>query len=335
MGRNPGGWTRGPFPPIAKFGLGAFLLGFLWREGFVDPVRIGAAFSAHPWMMALAIGSHGLLFAFLALRWRLFARASRIGLSLRLSARLTLTSHFFSTCLPGNGAGDLVKAWILSRRSGEFPAVLGTIVLDRIVGMAGLFATWALFLAAAIATHPDSARLFAPFLLVAVLTGTLLMGSIVFSRRISRVLERPGPNRGPRLGRLVGALRRTIEPVASGGASWKHLAVGMALSLANQACQIATAWLAGRILSIPVDVVACGAVLPLVSLVNAIPLSPGGLGLGESAGAAAMREFGLAPNAGGQIFLVVRIASVFWALAGSLAYLSLRSAKPGTSPPQG
>jgi glycosyltransferase 2 family protein len=334
MRPDPIRWFRGPLATVAKFALGAALLAILWRKGLIDPARIATAFSEHPWTMAVAVGTHGLVFLFLALRWRLFARAGRIVLSTTLSLRLTLTSHFFSTCLPGNGAGDLVKAWILSRSSGAFTPVLGTIVLDRAMGMAGLFTTWAIFLAAALATRPESTRLLLPFLALAVLSAAAFLGAIVFSRRILAVLDRMDPADGTRRARLVRAVRDTVEPIAAGGASRKLLAAGLCLSLANQGSQIATAWLAGRILSIPADLVACGAVLPLVSLVNAIPLSPGGLGLGESTGAAAMREFGLAPNAGGQIVLVVRIASVFWALAGLACYLSLRPPKTGDSAPQ-
>lgn len=327
-------WFRGPFAAIAKFALGISLLAVLWGKGLIDPARIGTAFSDHPWTMALAIGTHGLVFLFLGLRWRLCAQASRLLLSTFLSLRLTLTSHFFSTCLPGNGAGDLVKAWIFSRGYGAFTPVLGTIVLDRAMGMAGLFATWAVFLAAAMVGRPDSTKLFLPFLVVAILAAATILAAIVFSRRILTMLDRSDLDDGTRRARVFRAIRDTIEPIATGGTSRKLLVAGIGLSLANQACQIATAWLAGRILSIPVDLVACGAVLPLVSLVNSIPLSPGGLGLGESTGAAAMREFGLAPTAGGQIVLVVRIASVFWALVGSLAYLSLRPPKPEVSVPQ-
>lgn len=328
-------WAHRFLPGIAKFALGALLLSILWRKGLVDPERIAAAFSTHPRSMAAALGLHGLVFILLALRWRLFARAGRILLPVALSTRLTLTSHFFSTCLPGNGAGDLVKAWILSRRGIDFPAALGTIVLDRFVGMAGLFATWALFLAAALAVHPASTPLLVPFLVLAAFGSAAFLGAVFFSRRILSALGHPFFLAGPRRARLAGAVRRTLEPVAAGSGSPRALVAGLGLSVANQVCQIGTAWLAGRILSIPADLVACGAVLPLVSLVNALPLSPGGLGVGETTGAAAMREFGLAPDAGGQIVLVVRIASVFWALAGSLAYLSLRQGRNGNSGPQG
>ena len=311
-----------------KIGIGVALLGLLWHMGLIDPAQLGRGFSAHPWLMAATVGLHGAMFLLLAQRWRVVARAGGVEVATELASRLTLTSHFFSTCLPGNGAGDLVKGWIFSRRGTDFGVVLGTMVLDRIMGMAGLFVSWTVFLAVGIALHPGSSGLLLPFLGFGLVGAAGFLAIAAFSGRILSILDWIASRRGGRRWAIaVGFARKILGPVAAGGASPSTLAKALALSLAIQSCYIATAWIAGQILSSSASLVSCGSVLPLVSLVNAIPLSPGGIGLGESVGAAAMREFGMAPDAGSQIVLVVRIASVFWALVGGLCYLSLRPHK--------
>jgi hypothetical protein len=316
-----------------KIGIGIVLLGSLWHMGLIDPARLGRGLSSHPWSMAAGIGLQGAMFLLLAHRWRIVARAGGVEVETALAARLTLTSHFFSTCLPGNGAGDLVKGWIFSRRGTEFGVVLGTMVLDRIMGMAGLFVSWSIFLAVGIASHPGSTRLLLPFLGLAIVGAGGLLAVAAFSGRILSVLDWIAARSGSRRwDSVVGFARKILGPVAAGGASPSTLAKALAISLAIQSCYIATAWLAGYILSNSASLVSCGVVLPLVSLVNAIPLSPGGIGLGESVGAAAMREFGMAPDAGAQIVLVVRIFSVFWALVGGFCYLSLRPQKMNSDP---
>lgn len=336
---KPGGqvrhWIVRTLVESAKFGVGLILLALLWRKGLIDPVQLGRGFSRHPWLMAIGIGIHGILFFSLAVRWKIVLRANGIRVATHLVTRLTLVSHFFSTCLPGNGAGDLVKGWMFSRHGHAFEMVLGTMVLDRIVGMAGLFVSWSVFLFVGMAIHPGSASLLLPFLVFALLAGAALLGIAAFSGRLLASLDGFAAVRHKPSGRILQFARRALLAVATGGASWSTLASMLALSLLIQSSYVATAWLAGRILSIPASLLACGAVLPLVSLVNALPLSPGGIGVGESVGAAAMSEFGVAGNAGAQIVLVVRIVSAFWAVAGSICYLSMRWAKGTGSSPKG
>jgi len=308
----------------AKIAVGICLLAFLWHKGLIDPVQLGKALAQQPWWMLAAIGSQCLLFLGLSMRWKLVLASNLIPISNHLVTRLTLVSHFFSTCLPGNGAGDLVKGWIFSKRGTEFGVVVGTMALDRILGMAGLFLTWSVYLVAALLTKPESRALLLPFAGIAIAVGIGLLGLVAFSRKIDKFLHSlkdPEPGLSHK---TLHFLRKSVGPIAKGSGSVSTVAWALAVSFFIQTTYIATAWLAGKVLSIPVGMLAAGAVLPLVSLVNAIPLSPGGVGLGESAGAAAMREFGMAPDAGAQIVLVVRIASVFWAMVGMLCYLTLR-----------
>lgn len=307
-----------------KIAIGAALLALLWDKGLIDPVALGQSLGRHPWWMALGVALHGLMFYLLGLRWKIILGANHIPATTSLAHGLTLVSHFFSSCLPGNGAGDLVKGWLFSRRGTEFGSVLGTMVLDRILGMAGLFLTWSAYLVAAIVSRPASASLFAPFFVVAALAGTGLLALVWFSRGIDAWLQRLPEPRHHLARRILDFSRRTVAPIAKGSRSHGAMAAGIALAICIQNCYIVTAWAAGSILSIPVDLVAAGAVLPLVSLVNAIPLSPGGVGIGEAVGAAAMREFSLPQDTGAQVVLVVRIASIFWAVVGGIVYVALR-----------
>ncbi|MEK7393757.1 MAG: lysylphosphatidylglycerol synthase transmembrane domain-containing protein [Fibrobacterota bacterium] len=313
----------------AKIAIGVGLLAFLWHKGLIDPVQLGNALTDHPLWMLAAIGFHGILFLSLAMRWKLVLAANHIPIANELVTRLTMVSHFFSTCLPGNGAGDLIKGWIFSKRGTEFGVVLGTMALDRILGMAGLFLTWSIYLVVATITKPQSRGLLLPFLGVALTLGLGLLVMVAFSRKIDRFLQAmKDPNPGIQH-RILHLLRKIVGPVAKGSTSSSTIVSALAISFVIQSSYIATAWVAGIVLSIPVGIVAAGAVLPLVSLVNAIPLSPGGVGLGESVGAAAMREFGMAQNAGAQIVLVMRIASVFWALVGMACYITLKPKRTG------
>lgn len=332
--RSPDAKVRRWTLEAAKIAIGIGLLAFLWRKGLIDPIRLGQALRDHPWWLLAAIALQGALFLMLAVRWKLVLAANRLPITTRSAARLTLLSHFFSTCLPGNGAGDLVKGWIFSRRGTDYGTVLGTMALDRIIGIASMFLVWSGYLVVAMAREPASRALLAPFAVVAMACGGGLLAVVAFSRRLDRFLSGFEAPANKWAARILESLKVFVSPIARGSASLATMAGALSISFAIQTSQSATAWVAGQILSIPVGMVAAGAVLPLVALANSIPLSPGGVGLGEAAGAAAMRQFGVPDDAGAQVVLVVRITSVFWALAGAFFYLALRPAEKEPSAPQ-
>lgn len=94
----------------------------------------------------------------------------------------------------------------------------------------------------------------------------------------------------------------------------------VASSMGIQLLLFLVALCAARSLSIPLGLLEAGAVLPLASLANALPLSPGGIGVGETAASVAFSQLGLPANSGAELMLVVRMALVAWAVVGGGVY---------------
>ena len=316
-----------PFPrrhllAVLKVGLGLGLLALLHHQGLLDPRRILAALREEPLWVGLAVVLHGLLFALLGVRWWLVANRGGIALRMETSQRLTFVSHFFSTCLPGNGAGDLVKGVILSRTGLRFSDVLGTMAFDRVSGMAGLFLNWSLCLGALIWVEPSVRPLLLPVLPVALLAVTLLVGSLVATAPlagIARSLGRRLPDRKVLTG-LVAAAIGTLERMERCARDRRTVAGSLGISMAIQALFVVLALCAARSLSLELGFLEAGAVLPLAALANALPLSPGGLGVGESVASVALARLGHPPQAGAELMIVVRVAVVVWAIVGGLVY---------------
>jgi uncharacterized membrane protein YbhN (UPF0104 family) len=247
-----------------------------------------------------------------SLRWKLLIPEVPY---LRL-LRYSLIGQFYSVVLPGQVAGEAVKAWRISRGAVDPPRLVASVIIDRVVGLIGLL----LVAIAGIALTRDAVagRLLVPMLGLA---GALLAGLFALTiplvyRLVPRLVHHVGV-RSPRL-RLVAAKallflgawrdyaqspwRLTLSLVF--GVLFQLLGVGVYLLLANNlGIEIATAhwmWMAG---------VAAIAVL--------LPLSVGGIGLREGTLVAMLAQFGIPGESSlalslGIFAMVLLVASVGW-----------------------
>lgn len=307
---------------VLKIALGFGLLALLHHQGILDPLRILSAVRQEPLWVGLVVLLHGLLFVLLGVRWWLVANRGGIALGMETSQRLTFVSHFFSTCLPGNGAGDLVKGVILSRTGLRFSDVLGTMAFDRVSGMAGLFLNWSLCLGALSWWEPAVRPLLLPVLPFSLLAAAMLVGSLVATAPLARLASTGAARISGRafLTRLANAAVAMLERMERCARDRRTVAGSLAISMGIQAVFVTLALSAARSLSLELDFLDVGAVLPLAALANALPLSPGGLGVGETVASVALARLGHSPQAGAELMIVVRVAVVVWAIVGGLVY---------------
>jgi glycosyltransferase 2 family protein len=74
-----------------------------------------------------------------SVRWYVLVRAQELPFTLAGAVRLGLFGYFLSTFLPGSIGGDVVKAAFLAREQTRRTAAVATVILDRIIGLCGLF----------------------------------------------------------------------------------------------------------------------------------------------------------------------------------------------------
>jgi uncharacterized protein (TIRG00374 family) len=184
----------------------------------------------------------------------------------------------FNIGLPSLIGGDVVKAYVLSRKLRKpLPLALASVLQDRVAGMISLF----IYGTAAILIHPVVWRGLSLWLVylaiwVGVLTALLLVskGEIIYERFRA-------PETGPLLQKglfLVADFHRALGTM--------HLSPGAALqvtaySLFNSALVF---WMFQQVsvaTGHPVEFVAFCALFPLITLVTMFPISLGGLGIRE------------------------------------------------------
>lgn len=93
----------------------------------------------HFGMLALSVVVCAIGTAITFYRWYVLVAAQELSVSPRDVVRLSLIGYFFNTFLPGSIGGDLVKSAFLVREQSRRTLAVATVVLDRIIGLAGLF----------------------------------------------------------------------------------------------------------------------------------------------------------------------------------------------------
>lgn len=260
------------------------------------------------------------------LRWWLLIRGASLDCSYLRAMRLQLTGFFFNTAMPGAVGGDIVKAIYIMRdqpsRTRKTPAML-TVLLDRIVGLMGLFVMGIVAALASydkLSSHPTTNQLLIGLWTVAGLSAIFL--AIVFVSH--------GDGKDPFIKILSYKMPgfRTIRGVYEAIRAYRDRPMvifsTIAISVLVQFIFMVFMGFIGRVLYGPsFDAALLAPIFPFGTLVTAIPLAPGGLGVGH---AAFDRLFALVGLPGGaNVFNIYVVSQLLLNLLGVVPYLSLKS----------
>jgi uncharacterized protein (TIRG00374 family) len=312
-----------------KYSLGVVLLAWViwWNwdrlvEAFRRPVQLAHLALA----CALLIG--GLLLAFV--RWYILARAQGLPFTLAAATRLGLAGFFFSTVLPGAVGGDIVKAAFVAREQRRRTVAIATVLIDRVIGLWGLCwlvaLTGGFFWAAGSLTGEVAAKvrliiLFAAGMVGAPLAIWLPLGWLP-AQQAQRIAERLA--RFPKLGRQAAEFWRAVLLYRLH--SWSFW-LALVLTVVSQAGLVLMFYFSALTLLQPERVPSVGIhflIIPIGMIVQALPLTPGGVGIGEATFGGLYQLIGYSAGDGVLGALVQRV--VLWGVSflGYLVYLRMR-----------
>lgn len=131
---------------LVKIGVSFGILGFLvWRAMQNEKTLDGLLHGEKIWS-SLALG---FLFTFLAVfttivRWYQLVRIEKMNVGFWSTVRIGYIGYLFNLAPMGIVGGDLLKAWLLTRREKEKypnagPIILGSMFVDRMIGLYALF----------------------------------------------------------------------------------------------------------------------------------------------------------------------------------------------------
>lgn len=308
-----------------KLTLATILLWWLTDAGALDLTLIYASMG-HIWALLLALAMTLLAYWAAALRWRQLLGAQRIFLRVRHATRLTFLGLFLNSFLPGGGVGgDVVRiAYVLKAAPKHKSGAILASFADRVLGVYGLMAVACLLLL----LHRDAA--FSRWELT-FLAATAL--SVVCGLPLTLLAFYLGLRRSRRLRRFMGSvpagfprtvLHRLLESAVLFHRAPRAIVKAFALTLIISCTAVAALSLLAYVLlpgAASLEDYAFAA--PWAWIANILPLTPGGLGVGEAAFDRICHW--LAPSSAaaayGTVFLLYRLVTLVAALPGLIGYV--------------
>jgi glycosyltransferase 2 family protein len=309
--------TRHVILTSLRLAAGIGILLYLAKSGIVNIAALAKL--AVRWPITLAA-----IAVFLADIFLMAVRASRLfrpfGMRLTIlrSLQLTLLSLFFSTFLPGAGAGDLIKLYYATKENAGQRTTISTILLfDRVMGFFALLVLPLLFAPFFPSLLHAVPALRAILIVIGCISGGLLAAFLLcaFNGRIRQLLARDSLP----LHAWRNVAREVLECISILGRSPGTLVMALLLSLLTNLSLIAVTTLAFLALD-PTGLAAkmC-LIIPIGYIVNNLPLTPGGLGIGETAFNALFVMTGL--HGGAQALLCWRVWKALVGLLGFVIYV--------------
>jgi uncharacterized protein (TIRG00374 family) len=185
---------------------------------------------------------------------------------------------FFNNILPTTMGGDIVRTLYLSLRGVNAKALIGSALIDRTIGLFSMlvFGFICISLSSEIALQ-DSDR---TILLATGIIGAAGMwiflspGFLILTRRMVTTYQHT---------RIRKFLLETVQLCHSYKSARGKLLAAIGLTIIMQSAVIASYYVLGKTIGITLSPFTYFAIIPLVSLAGAVPISLGGIGVRESA----------------------------------------------------
>lgn len=257
--------------------------------------------------------------AFLALRWWTLLRGHGFDVPFGRVFFMTYSGTFFNKFLPGSVGGDLTKALLAVSGEERKAAVVGTVILDRVVGLAVMIVLGAVCMTPFLGRFEDR-RL---AIVVYGLFGAMVLGYLVYFN--------------PLLRRSIGGklpfqkVRQELDGVFRSVREKKRMvAAAAALSLGAQASGILVIYGLSRAMGAgETGLWAFFVFEPVIFIVTAVPISVGGWGVQELVYRELFGGFGgMDPNQAVALSILYTISLILVSIPGGLLFALGAARKP-------
>jgi uncharacterized protein (TIRG00374 family) len=309
-----------------KFAIGAGAIWFLIHSGTLNPLLVGRAFENHPWICLSGLATYVLLVLTSAwARWFVLLRYAGLAVGPGRSFSLHMVGIFFNSLIPGGTGGDLVKGYYLFQEQGEKERgqALITIAVDRFIGLYSLLCVAMIMSGWNYPLWINSEPLrFNGLFYTGIFLGFTAVIALFFSPFAKFFLEHQHWHKKPG--------GRFLKVISDGLAVYRErpegLIYALGLGVLVDMGLILLYYLSANSLGLDLPFRVHGFVVPTLTMINGIPISPAGLGVGEYAGEWLYNYLGV-KDGGGEVLALVHISIMAASLAGAPFYFLYRPRK--------
>lgn len=310
--------------PFLKYGLAFGLVAWLISSGKVDVTKVGAAFE-HPWLLFLSFFFQGAAIAVTIVRWHYLLRMQDFKLPFAETLRYAMIGHFFSNFGLGVLSGDVVKTCYVAGKVKNKAAAVVTVTLDRAVGLFAMMAVayiGLLFYWQRVSTNPQMesiAGAISVFLWVTAAAFALGLSAKVKNHPAMRLLMGELP-----FARIFNDLYDAFHELRN-HPRFSLAIIGMSLSVPLlNVC--AFYFMGGAFEGTHITLPDYCLIVPLLLVVTALPISPGGIGVGQVAALAVFKMIaGVETSVGADMVTVMQLFAIIIALAGAWIFVRNRA----------
>lgn len=309
---------------LLKFSLGAVAIWALIHSGALDPALVARACLDHTGLLSAALGAYLFLVILPAFgRWFMLIRLAGLKPEAGRVFRLHMIGIFFNSLIPGGTGGDLIKGFYLFREHDEKNRALAltTIAMDRFVGLYALLSVAMAMTLVNVGLWWDSGPLRANSIFYGCVFGAYTcVVAVFFSPWSGPILRYPG------LGRLPGG--KFLMSLAVSLLVYRErpfaLLLPLSLGMVVDYGLILLYYFSALALELDLPLAVHGFVVPTLTMINGIPISPSGIGVGEAAGKVVYGHLGVT-SGGGEVLVMVHLVIVAVSLAAAPFYLLYRA----------
>jgi uncharacterized protein (TIRG00374 family) len=253
------------------------------------------------------------------MRWQILMRVQGMYMSWRRSIVLFFVGLFFNLFMPGYTGGDFARLFYLMK---EFPeqkkeAIL-TIVMDRLIGMCALIVTAGITTALRwrwLQSTPQASLLL--WVLLVMVAGFILVTGASFAIAGMRLL-----NKLPELFPFRARLVETSEAYHLFARAKKSLLFAFLLSFPVLFSFYGSFYCTAKALGATVSLLDMSSIMPIVTAIISVPITPGGIGFRESLLEILLKDLCGVPNeVGVLISLLGACYFMLFGIVGGICYL--------------
>jgi uncharacterized protein (TIRG00374 family) len=260
------------------------------------------------------------------IRWRMVLRVHGIELSLGRATEISLVAHFFNSFLLGSTGGDLLKAYYAARETHhkKTEAVV-TVAVDRLLGL------FAMLVFACVLMVPNLGLLQAHKRLAALAAFVLLMTigcGLVIGLSFWGGVSRLWPRSRARLRKLPKGelLEQCLDACREFGRRRGFILRTLGLSMLLNVISVFQFLAVARGLNLNVSPIALFVIVPMITCVSALPITPSGLGVRENLYVLVLAapEIQVPATSALSLSLLAYAGNLFWSLIGGIVYATLK-----------
>ncbi|MBF0346424.1 MAG: flippase-like domain-containing protein [Magnetococcales bacterium] len=309
---------------VLKFAIAATVMIWMFKGGKLDwSMVLEGALSFD--VIGVGILCNLALVSSAGVRWHWLLKGQGVDFPFKFAHHLTYVTAFFNQLIPGGIGGDALRlAFVLKQSHARKGQAALTIILDRFLGLFSM-----LLIAALGSLLMFDYILASPPLMMLVFSTLLLVvggppGALLLLWLLRRTDRFPAWIKGHPGGRWHRLLQLGSEFANCFNSGKKHVFMALGISLFGQSLEVMSlVWIAYHLSMLIIPVKTFFLAGPWAWIANILPISPGGLGVGEAAFDQLCQW--LSPvtvsAAFGTIFLVNRLFMILATIPGLLFFL--------------